>query len=120
MNSTISLWRLVTSGVPHKFVFNIFISYISAGPESTLSKFADWLDGMSTKLVDMLERKDAIHRDLYKLERWAHVNLVRFNTVKSKVSLLRQPGEENAARRPHCILLVLKIINRREIKFLLM
>jgi len=47
---------------------------MDSGTESTLSKFVG-----DTKLSDAgntLERRDANHRDLDRLEKWAHENLM--------------------------------------------
>ena len=64
-------------------LFYIFINDTDDRTECTLSKFAG--DTKPSGMVDRAEGRHATHRNLDKLKRWAHVNLMMFNKAKCKV-----------------------------------
>jgi len=76
------------SGIPQGLVLGpelskIFVSDMDSGIECTVSKLAD--DAKLCGVVDKLEGRDAIQRDLDRLERQACVNLMKFNKATCKV-----------------------------------
>jgi len=93
--------RPVISGILKGLVlgqvlFNILAGNWDSGIECTLSKFAN--DIKLCGVVNMLEGRDSIQRDLDSLERWAYVNLMKFNKAKCKVLHIDRANPEHVYR----------------------
>lgn len=78
--------------VPHKSslgpaLFNVFINDTDSGIKYTFSKFVydNKYDLYDNCVVSMTKGKNAIQRDLNKLDKCAHVNLNRFNKANCEV-----------------------------------
>jgi len=72
VNGSMSMWKSVMNSVPWESVlgpvlFDIFVGNMESGIKSTFSKFAD--DTKLSITVIMLEGRDAIQRDLGRVER---------------------------------------------------
>jgi len=84
-------WRPVMSGIPQVLIFRpapFFVRNMDSGIACSLNKFAKYTNLCG--VVDTLEGKDAVQRDLDRLERWACVNLIKFNKTKCSVTLLKR------------------------------
>ncbi|KAJ7398823.1 hypothetical protein BTVI_121359 [Pitangus sulphuratus] len=69
-------------------LFNILIGNMDSGIECTLIKFADDTDLCG--VVDTLEGRDAIQRELDRPERWTDANLMKSKEAKCKAQHLGQ------------------------------
>ncbi|GAB0207018.1 mitochondrial enolase superfamily member 1 [Grus japonensis] len=84
VNGSMSKWRPVTSGVPQGQYWDwCCLTSLLVTWTVGLSKFAD--DTKLCGVVDTLEGRDAMQRDLDRLERWAHANHMKFKKAKCKV-----------------------------------
>ncbi|GAB0184418.1 triadin [Grus japonensis] len=88
VNGLMSKWRPVMSGVPQgpvlgPLLFNIFVGDMDSGIDCNLSKCVD--DTKLWGVVNTLEGRDAIQRDLDRLEMRVCVDLMKFNKAKRKV-----------------------------------
>ena len=101
VNGLMSKQRPVASSIPRGLVlgpvlFNIFVGNMDSGIQCTLSKFAD--DTKLSGAVNTTKERDAIQRDLDRLEWCAHVYLMKFSKVKCKVMHLSRGNPKHKYR----------------------
>ncbi|PKU47391.1 rna-directed dna polymerase from mobile element jockey-like [Limosa lapponica baueri] len=74
----------------------VLLNNINSGIKCTLSKFAD--NTKMSDVIDMPEGQDANQRHVDKLEKWACVNIMRYNKAKCKVLHLDQGNPQYQQR----------------------
>lgn len=89
------------SGVPQGSIlglilFNVFINDIGRGIECTLSKTAE--DTQLTTAIVTPVAKGATKGDLDRLEKWAHVSVMKFNKTECKALHLGWGNPEHQYR----------------------
>ena len=101
IHGSMSRWRLVRSSVLQclswdQHCFILLSEDVDSGIKCTLSNFAN--DTKLSGAVDTTKGRDDICLDLSKLEKWAHVNLNRFNKSKCKALHLGQGNPRHEDR----------------------
>ena len=107
MDGSYSTWGEVGSGVPQGSVlgpalFNFFISDLDDGVKCSLFKFAD-----DTKIwgeVSTLVGREKLQQDLDRLQEWADINKMRFNTDKCRVLHLGSRNQQHTYRLRNSLL----------------
>jgi len=96
-----SKWRPVMHGIPQgsvlgRMLFNIFVSDMDGGIEGAICKFTN--DTKLCGVVNTLQGRNAIQRDLDRLEKWACAILMKFNKAKCKVLRMGQVNPKQKYR----------------------
>ncbi|GAB0183581.1 mitochondrial enolase superfamily member 1 [Grus japonensis] len=99
VNGSMSKWRSVTSGILRgQYWYQHCLTSLSATWTVGSSAPSASLPMTPSCVVDMLEGRDAIQLDPYRLEMWAHVNLMKFNKAKCKVLHMGQGNPKHNYR----------------------
>ncbi|KAF4794163.1 hypothetical protein TURU_104970 [Turdus rufiventris] len=77
-------------------LFNIFVGNMDSGIKGALSKFTD--DTELFGVVNILEGRAGIQRDLDRLESWICANVMRFNKAKCRVLHMGHGNPRNTHR----------------------
>jgi len=96
-----SKWRRMMSGIPQGSLLGpalciILVDSMDSGIECILVKFTNNIKPCGA--VNTLEGRHAIQRDLGRLEKWAHANLMQFSKAKRKVLHMGQGNHKHKYR----------------------
>lgn len=83
VNDSKSRWGPITNGDPQRSILGLILFKIFISDTMGLCTLSKSADCTQSDMADTTEGRDAILRDLEKLEKWTNENLIRFNKSRN-------------------------------------